>query len=343
MDVVTGKTKWHTDFDKVGITSFYSMGAGQGVLAVADSRGKVSCLDLANGKLLWQNTLVGGRSRTPLGAPQIGGGLAIFRTDSGKSVTAMSLSREGRVVATWKAKQWSQVEINADGIVLMLLDGELTAREPSRIDKPLWKVEYEGVKNPTIIGVSTEMLVLAPDMSGGDVELLSIPGGGRKVASLTPARIEGQAGIAFDAAFDRDGVFLLCTAGLNGRRKGQYGQITNTRGINLQKFNQGDGKRLWSRDLENDNAAIYYSNAVPMTVGKNHVVVSARHYQSGRSCYVHVIESKTGREAQKIVLDKSRASSQTAIRRRQAMGPSVMTAGRLVVETAEGVSVNGEK
>jgi len=341
MDVVTGKTKWHTDFNKVGIRSFYCMGAGQGVLAVADSGGNVSCLDLANGKLLWQNTLVGGRSRMPLGAPQIGGGLVIFRSDSGKSVTAMSLSREGRVVATWKAKQWCQVEINADGILLMLLDGELTAREPGRIDKPLWKVEYEGVKNPTIIGVSTEMLALAPDMSGGDVELLSIPGGGRKVASLTPARIEGQAPIAFDAVFDRDGIFLLCTAGLSGRRRGQYGQITNTRGINLQKFNTGDGKRLWSRDLE--NASIYYSNVLPMTVGKNNVVVSARHFQSGRPCYVHVIESRTGREAQKIQLGNARVASQNETRRRQAMGPPVMTAGRLVIETAEGVSVNGEK
>lgn len=341
MDVVTGKTKWHTDFDKVGIKSFYCMGAGQGVLAVADTGGKVCCLDLANGKLLWQNTLVGGRSRMPLGAPQIGGGLVFFRSDSGKSVTAMSLAREGRVVATWTAKQWSQVEINADGIVLMLLDGELTAREPSRIDKPLWKVEYDGVKNPTIIGVSTEMLALAPDMSGGDVELLSIPGGGRKVASLTTARIEGQAGIAFDAVFDREGVFLLCTAGLNGRRAGQYGQITNTRGINLQKFNSGDGKRLWSRDLE--NASVYYSNVLPVTVGTNHVVISARHFQSGRSCYVHVIESKTGREAQKIQLGSAKIASQNETRRRQAMGPPVMTAGRLVVETAEGVSVNGEK
>ena len=253
----------------------------------------------------------------------------------------MSLSREGRVVGTWTSKQWSQVEMTADGIMLMLLDGELTAREPARIEKPLWKVDYDGGKNPTIIGVSTEMLAVAPDMSGGAVDVLSIPGGGRKLASLAPANIEGMAGIAFGAAFDRGHIFVLCTAGLNGRRGGQYGQITNTRGINLQKFDLSDGKRLWSRDVE--SAATCYPNVLPITVGRNHVVVLARHYQAGKSCYVHVIESETGREVQKIDLQAAAVAVKDEPRRRQSMGPAVMTAGRLVVETAEGVSINGEK
>jgi len=341
LDVVNGKTKWHTDFYKIGIRSFYCMSAGQGVLVLADTSGKVSCLDMANGKLLWQNNLVGGRSRMPLGSAQIGGGLVVFRSDSGRSVTALSLSRQGRVVGTWTSKQWSQVEMTADGIMLMLLDGELTAREPARTDRPLWRVQYEGNKNPTIIGVSAEMLAVAPDMSGGPVDVLSIPGGGRKLASLAPASIEGQPGIAFEAAFDRGQIFVLCTAGLNGRRGGQYGQITNTRGINLQKFNLADGKRLWSRNIA--SAARYYPNVLPMTVGRNHVVVSARHYQAGQPCYVHIIDSETGRDAQKIDLRAPGAVIKDEPRRRQAMGPPVMTAGRLVVETTEGVSVNGEK
>ena len=147
--------------------------------------------------------------------------------------------------------------------------------------------------------------------------------------------------VAFDAAFDRGNIFLLCTAGLNGRRGGQYGQITNTRGINLQKFNLADGKRLWSRDIE--SAARYYPNVLPITVGRKHVVVSARHYQAGLTCYVHVIESETGQEVQKIDLRAAGGGGKDESRRRQAMGPPVMTAGRLVVETSEGVRINGEK
>jgi hypothetical protein len=183
------------------------------------------------------------------------------------------------------------------------------------------------------------MLAVARDASGGAVDVLSIPGGGRRLASLEMGQIEGSPGIAIEAAFDRGQLFMLCAAGLTMPRRGQYGQITNARGLGLQKFNLADGKRLWSRDIE--NTAMYYPNVLPMVVGLNHVAVSARHFLAGQNCYVHVIESQTGQDVQKIDLGTSVKTELQ--RRRQAMGPPVMTNGRLVVETAEGVSVNGEK
>jgi outer membrane protein assembly factor BamB len=342
IDVNDGKIRWNAEYGggEVGLGSFYCMGAGQGVLVLADTAGKVICLDLANGKKFWVNNLTGGRSRLPLGSPRIGGGLVLFRCDAGRTVTAMSLSRQGRVVGSWTGKQSSDVAMTEDGIMLMMIDGELTAREAESIDKPIWKVTYDANKNPGIVGVAGDMLAVARDSSGGAVDVLSIPGGGRRLASLEPGPIEGSPGIAIEAAFDRGQIFMLCTAGLTMPRRGQYGQITNARGLGLQKFNLADGKRLWSRDIE--NTAMYYPNVLPMIVGRNHVAVSARHFQTDQNCYVHVIESQTGQDVQKIDLG-SAAAGINEQRRRLLMGPPVMTNGRLVVETAEGVSVNGEK
>ena len=341
IDVSSGKIRWNAEYGsaEVGLGSFYCMGAGQGVLVLADTAGKVVCLDLANGKKFWANNLTGGRSRLPVGSPRIGGGLVLFRTDTGRTITAMSLSRQGRVVGSWTGKQSADVAMTEDGIMLLMIDGELTAREAENLDKPIWKVTYDANKNPGIIGVAGDMLAVARDASGGAVDVLSIPGGGRRLSSLEPGPIDGSPGIAIEAAFDRGQLFMLCTAGLNTPRRGQYGQLTHARGLGLQKFNLADGKRLWSRDIE--NMATYYPNVLPMVVGRNHVAVSARHFVAGQSCYVHVIESDTGQDVQKIDLG---AVVKTELqRRRQAMGPPVMTNGQLVVETAEGVSVHGEK
>ncbi len=342
IDVNSGKIRWNAEYSgsDVGLGSFYCMGAGQGVLILADTAGKVVCLDLANGKKLWMNSLTGGRSRLPLGSPRVGGGLVLFRTDGGRTVTALSLSRQGRVVGSWSGKQASDVAMTADGIMLMMIDGELTAREAGSLDKPVWKVSYDANKNPGIVGVTGDMLAVARDASGGPVDVLSIPGGGRKLSSLEPGPIEGSPGVAIEAAFDRGQVYMLCASGLTMARRGQYGQITNARGLGLQKFNLADGKRLWSRDIE--NTATYYPNVLPMVVGRNHVAVSARHFMGGQNCYVHIVDSQNGQDVQRIDLGSGPVDV-NGQRRRQAMGPPVMTNGRLVTETAEGVSVNGEK
>jgi outer membrane protein assembly factor BamB/tetratricopeptide (TPR) repeat protein len=341
IDVNNGKIRWSAEYGggEVGLGSFYCMGAGQGVLVLADTAGKVVCLDIANGKKFWENNLTGGQSRLPLGPPRIGGGLVVFRCDAGRTVTAMSLSRQGRVVGSWTGKQSSEAAVTEDGIILLMIDGELTARETERLDKPMWKVSYDANKNPGMIGVTGEMLAVASDSSGGCVDVLSIPGGGRRLSSLAPGPIEGSPGVAIEAAFDRGQVFLLCTAGLTMPRRVPYGQVTSARGLGLQKFNLADGKRLWSRDIE--NTATYYPGVLPMVVGRNHVLVSAKHNQAGQNCYVHVIESQTGQDVQKIDLRNAEAGAKDQFRR-PAMGPPVMTNGRLVVETAEGVSVHGE-
>ena len=83
--------------------------------------------------------------------------------------------------------------------------------------------------------------------------------------------------------------------------------------------------------------------ALPMVIGRNHVAVTARHSQTGRSCYVHTVALKDGRVTQKIDFAEQGATTATGRQRLMTMTPPVMTRGRLVVKTGKGISVYGEK
>jgi len=325
----------------VGIKQFYCMAVGQGVLVAVDGGGTVSCLDLKDGKVLWQNRLVG-QVRYANAPPWIGGDLVVVQHNNMRTVTAFSLAKGGRVVGKWEAKQFSQCDLTADGLLVLLIDGELTVREVGQINKPLWTHRYDGSRFPAVLACSTESVVVSPDQTGGPLEVLSIPGSGRKVATLKLADVNGMQAVPVDAQFDGQALYVICSAQMIGRRKAYYGRMSSCRGVAVQKFEVPTEKRLWSRMLE--DASQYYPNVLPLTVGKDHVVVTARQYNVGMDHFVYVLEAGTGKEVQKINLQvKAGGDAQAQQRRRQGMGQPAMTTGRLVVETSEGVTVYGEK
>jgi hypothetical protein len=70
------------------------------------------------------------------------------------------------------------------------------------------------------------------------------------VASLATTAIDGMPAVPFDARFDGERLYVLCSAGASGRRKYTYGRRSNSRGISLQKFDVALERRLWSRTIE---------------------------------------------------------------------------------------------
>ncbi len=339
LHVGDGKVAWEADLRKLGIRSFCAMGAGSGVFVVADRGGKVVCLDMANGKVLWEGGLVGG-NRAPVGPPHIAGGMVVFRHNGGKSVTCFSLGRNGRVVGKWAASQWTQCDLTADGLLIMLVDGELTVREPANLDKPLWTRKYEGPKSAAILAVSDELVAVSPGPDSGKIEVLSIPAG-REVAGLEAERVSGATPVAFDAAFDARSLYVLCAPAVTGQRKANFGRMSNARGLHLQKFDVDGERHLWSRDF--DTLSVYYPNVVPLVVGAKHVVVTARHHQVTMPHYLYIVEAASGEVAQRIDLRAGKAPGATESRRRQAVGSPVVTDGRLIVETSKGVTTYGKK
>jgi len=340
LDLVSAKVVWQKEMARIDIRSFYCMGTGCGVLVIADRSGTVVCLDIARGEVLWKSALVGGR-RYPVAPPRIAADLVVLRHDGGKTVTCFSLARGGRIIGKWQGSQWSECQVTDDGLLVMMIDGELTAREAGRIDKPLWRRKYDVGRQPAILGVSGDMVAVSPKNTSGPVEVISITAG-RVVATLDVAAAGGMPGVPFYARFDAKSVYLLCGAGVSGRRNAVYGRLSSSRGIHLQKFSMPDGKRLWNSALE-DNAAMYFPSVLPIVIGKDHVIVTARHYQANMVYYTHVVETGTGRRVQKIDLQGKGAGLQEENRRRQGIGQPVMTNGRLCVETSEGVIIYGER
>ncbi|HET6429479.1 MAG TPA: hypothetical protein VFJ30_13775, partial [Phycisphaerae bacterium] len=250
-------------------------------------------------------------------------------------------ARGGRTVGRWQANRLAQCEMTPDGLLVMMIDGELTVRELSQIDKPLWKKQYDGTQYPAILGVSTDMVAVSPAQNSPRVEVLTIPGDGRKLASLDLAPSAGAPNTPFDARFDGQDLLVLCAPGMAGQRKMVFGRLSSSRGLGIQKFSVAHEKRLWACDF--DGSAMYYPNVLPTVVGKNHVVVTARHFQIGLAYYAYVVDLRTGKVAQKIDLRGGVAAAKDENRRRQLIGQPVMTNGRLCVETSEGVTVYGEK
>jgi tetratricopeptide (TPR) repeat protein len=339
LDLISAKVVWARRMEEIGIQSFYAMGVGSGVLVVADRSGKVSCVDIATGKLLWESSLVGG-NRSPVGPPRIAGDMVLFRHNSGRTVTCLHLARGGRVAEKWEATRWSQCEVTPDGLLVMMLDGELTVRELGKLDKPLWRRSYDASTFPAILAVSSDRIAVSPSNAGGPVEVLSIPAGGN-VATLSPAALGGSPAIPFDARFEGEALYVLSAPALSGQRKSIYGRLSSSRGLNLQKFHIPDEKRQWSLDLDGGKQ-MYYPSVPPIVVGREHVVVLARHYEATLPYHAYVVDAQTGKSVQQIDL-RGRAAVQDENRRRQGTGPPVMTNGRLCVESSEGVTVYGER
>jgi len=342
LDLVSAKVVWRQEMSKIGIGSFYCMGSGSGVLVVADRTGGIVCVDAATGDVRWKSKLVGGTSRAPSGPPRIAGDAVVLRHNGGRTVTCFHLGRGGRIVGKWTASRLAQCELAADGLIVLLRDGELTVRELAKIDKPLWTRQFDAEPYPAVLGLSAQHIAFSPSGTAGTVEVLSLAGGGQTVASLTTAPVAGAPSIPFDAAFRGDELFVLCSPAVSGRRKSAYGRLTSVRGVNLQKFDVAGRKALWSRDVEMQGT-LYYSAVLPIAVGRNHVVVTARHTHAGLAYYTYVIDGKTGQVVQKINLLGKGGAAQTESRRRQTIGPPVITNGRLTVEGSEGVTVYGAK
>jgi hypothetical protein len=217
----------------------------------------------------------------------------------------------------------------------------LTVREASQMDKPLWPASYEAARDPAILGVSADMVAISPQKDRGPVEVLSIPGAGRKIATLTLQPVAGSPAVPVDAQFDGDSVYVTCSAQQIGRRKAYYGRSSSSRGLSIQKFSVRSERRLWARDLE--AATMYFPRVLPLVVGKKHIVVLARHHQTAQPYYAYVLHAATGQEIQKLNFRPGAAAGANASRRRYLVGAPVMLDGRLCAEMSEGVTVYGTR
>ncbi len=345
-DVETAKVRWRRKLADYGIGGVHAMGIAEGLLVAADTGGNVVGVDLDEGELRWLAHLHGGNPH-PIGPPMIGAGVALVGHNGPQQLTCFDLLT-GKVVGAWRATGGRLQGLLTRGGLLAIMDGgRLTVREIQphaggrRITEPIWERRFGGGPAAAILAVSEDRIAVSANWQDDRIEVFAITGGSRPTAVLEVGRIDEAPALPVEAVFDDDSLYVVCGRASAGWRKYAYGRWSYWHGMNVQKFALSSQRRLWQVDL-NTNPQSYYLPGPPLTIGRDHVVVSARQANVSLPSDLFVLDAATGAEAMPPVDLRGQGNDQNQLARRlQSLGPAVMTAGRLCVETCGGLRVYG--
>jgi len=240
------------------------------------------------------------------------------------------------------ASSYIEARLTNEGMVIMLADGMLSARDGQKPSEALWEHRYVSSKHPAILAVRSDVIAVSGDHESDIIDFRSLAMDGKLVAKSTTAGISGSKAIPVDAAFHGDSLYVVCSMRATGRRKAHFGLLSNSLGLNVQRIVLGKTKPLWSRSVRTD--ASYACYPMPLTFGRDHVVVMGLDYGANQVSHVHVLKAATGEIAERINLsDAAGVAVRNPAARWRVIGPPVMTNGRLCVETIAGVSFHGGK
>jgi len=340
-DALSGKVRWKKSMSAVGVSGSSYMATGDGVFVAADRQGRVFCLDMATGELKWPATLTGTSSHRRLTTPpRISGGVVTVEHGSYKRLTAFE-ARTGRSLGT-RTGQHSAMGFSPERDALVrLVDGELAVLSRTHIDTPRLTRTYDRSQYPAILAVGRNYVIVSPSMRTGGVEFLRFSEGEEPVAAFSMQGEAGRPAIPVDVVMDGEAVYVACGQQVSSRRKQTYGRLSQLRGMTIQKYQLGSSRPTWVRKIESDGTG--YRQILPMVLGRDYLVVVARNTSRGASHYAWVLDAETGKVEHKIELDAANGNSVQQEQRLRCIGPAVMTNGRLVVETAEGLVVYGSK
>ena len=343
LDVETGKAKWQKKMTDVGVKNFVCMSTGQNVLIATDNTGQLVCLEMISGEVRWKAKVEGRGYRALSGPPRIGPTVVLTRYNNFRGMACYDL-RTGKAMATWTGRSLLEGRITPEGLLVILVDGKLSILEVNRISKPLWDpVVFDLAKQPSILAVSSDRIVVSPDFRSGEVQVLSITGGGRAVAKFTVGKANTAAAFPVAAEFGPRGraIYVTNTLAATGNRGRYFGRLSYSRGLNLQKFDLARQQIVWNVTLDETPNSYYYT--VPITIGRRHLVVSARQNRWNQPSWYYVVDSEAGTIREKMQMHDGKGDASTVSRRLQSIGPAVMTNGRLCVESIGAVKVYGRQ
>ena len=344
-DVRTAKAVWARTMAEIGIVGFTQMGVGDGALVASDRQGRVVCVDLSDGRVRWWKNPLTGRRGSLARPPFIARGLVFCPYDGARALVCLDLAT-GETMKRWQGTMAVQPMPADDGPVVVLDDDGLSAFDPADIRQPVWRHAYPGADRPAILAAGGAFVVVSPGQTSTTLEVLSMTGG-RKIATLTTARAGEPPGYPLDAWLDGESLYVACAStGAPARggpwplRKTYFGMLSQTRGLGLLKFRIGAGPRpVWRFVAEKDPSWIAF--VLPVTMGKEHVVVVAKPYSGAGTAKAFVLAAGSGKPVAEIELLPGGKVAGAAPPRLGAIGPAVMTNGRLCVETSEGMTVYG--
>ena len=333
-DAGSGKRKWHIDYTENGIgrNNIQGMAIGQDVFTVIDGSQKIQCFNLSDGELRWRAQMPG-RQRTA-GQPMIAQhGLLLVPRQARQGLVAFDL-KTGKLKADWNGGNAHGL-FSPGGILLTMVGGTLSAWDSTNLSKPLWERKFDQNQIPSILGISDKQVIITPSMRAGQVELINLSGDGSSVEKFQTSRISGAAGQPFDAGFDRDGIYILCSRMVHGQPGAQYGRVTAAQGLNVQRFDLTKKKIVWNQQLLDES--YNYVATQPMTIGREHVALAANLQNQAAAAWV--IRGSDGDVARKIDLGSIVGGDGMVQLRIRGLSVPGMTSGQLVVEDIKGVAI----
>ena len=354
LDIQSARVVWRKTPGDFGLGDLQCFAAREGVLAAVGATGNVVCVDLASSDLKWRAPISG--AVRPVGSsPAIGGGAVLVQSSNSRTLTCLSVAT-GKIVGVWNARQAAEGALTDEGLLVTMIDGELAVRNIQPLvrpkatsmpapsvpagqappsDKAMWSRKYPINEQPTILAVSGDLIAVSPRMGDNRIEVLSISGAVRTVASLRTANIDTFVANPVDARFDGKDLYVICSAVNAGRRVQLQGHAM-ARGLSIQKFSCASQRLLWACDI--DRGQENYYRLPPLTIGRQSIAITAQSMLNTMGATAYVIDAADGKVRERIVVSKPVEGFAKPTQMRY-FGSPAMTNGHLCVETTEGVTV----
>jgi outer membrane protein assembly factor BamB len=342
-DVKSGKVVWQRGMSALGVSATQKVfSVGEGVLLVADSAGRLVCLDVASGDVRWEAFVRGG-TRVPSCPPVIGAGVVLVSYDMHRRLTCFDLA-SGRIVRTWQSGAGAGIQayIVPTGFMVFMDDTNLAVYEiqappggRKRLDEPVWQRTFAERTGGAILGVSEDLVAVWPGGESSRIEVYSLTGGSSPVAVFSARNIGENPGRPVAAVIDGENIYALCSMGAGGGRNLVIGRYSSSKALSVQKFSLSSRELAWQKDLVADPKTSVL--VMPPVVGRNHLAITLVRLDENRTGELHVLDAAGGQH--KIETIDLKARNDKAI----SLGSAVMTSGRLCFETCEGIKVYGRK
>ncbi len=376
MKVDSARVDWQTTMSELGIGNLYCMAMDGGYFVGVDSSGKITCIDLcelkrdgkdkkdAKKEILWQANLFAGRppqGQIQVGVPQIGGNMVVICYNGQRAMKCLSLTN-GKLLDQWEGTFVDGL-ITPDGLLVTQVNGNIAVRDQGQ-SKPLWTQSYSSQQGqePALLMAAKDKIVVLSARSGNNariLDVLSIVGGGKKLASFTTSDVNGQMAVPVDVAMDDKNLYVTTNNSYVGTRRLEAMRRITLASMGVQKFEiGGKSSAVWAKGLvEGGTPQVtpFAANPMatnvqpgiellPLQVTDKYVAVAVKYMQrADNPATVQVLDAADGKVAEKYDTGMKEDGQVKSDRGRFiVMGAPVVTSGRLTVESFEGVTVYGK-
>ncbi|MFP4104914.1 MAG: PQQ-binding-like beta-propeller repeat protein [Phycisphaerae bacterium] len=334
--VQSGKLRWEKSASTYGQSNPRFMGVGSGHVLFTDTQGNLSCVKMTDGSLAWK-AKVPGKARYISSPPMFDEGRVFIRYNGYKEMACYDLET-GKLQQRWSAKQRLQQMVSPSNLLAVIDDGQLSVYEPGNYDKPLWTKKYGAKRYPVILAISKDRVAVSPGYNNDKVDVLSLSGKGRVVASVSLPKQKGQQHMPQDAYFAHGDLFVAGSNNNNRGSKHYYGRLSYYRGATISRIDlSGKNKVLWTTEIEEPSNQNSY--LLPMLAGQKHLAVLNRSTSANNldANSAHLLDLGTGKVREKMDITGDNANI-NSVRHSLISAPLIMN-GRLIIETIKGVNV----